>query len=87
MVSERHLSRLFVKEVGLTPGRFVRRARVEAAARLLVGSDLTVHVVAGRCGFGTDEALRQAFLATYGVSPSHYRTTQSHTRATAMAGS
>ncbi len=76
-VSERHLSRLFVKEVGLTPGRFVRRARVEAAARLLVGSDLTVQVIADRCGFGTAEALRQAFVATYGVSPSHYRATQS----------
>ncbi len=86
MVSDRHLSRLFVKEVGLTPGRFVRRARVEAAARLLVGSDLTVQVVADRCGFGTAEALRQAFFATYGVSPSHYRATQSYTGATAVAG-
>lgn len=75
-VSERHLSRLFVKEVGLTPGRFVRRARVEAAAQLLVSSDLTVQAIASRCGFGTMEAMRQAFVGTYGVSPSHYRATQ-----------
>lgn len=85
MVSERHLTRLFVKEIGLTPGKFVRRARVEAAALLLVGSDLTVQAVSGRCGFGTVEALRQAFVATYGVSPSHYRTTQSGSGAAVLA--
>ncbi|MFC7496436.1 MULTISPECIES: GlxA family transcriptional regulator [unclassified Nocardioides] len=76
-VSERHLARLFLKEVGVTPGRFVRRARTEAAAHLLTGTDLTVRAIAGRCGFGTVESLRQAFVGTYGVSPSHYRATQS----------
>jgi transcriptional regulator GlxA family with amidase domain len=76
LVSERHLARLFQRELGVTPGRFVRRARTEAAAHLLTGTDLTVHAIAGRCGFGTVEALRQAFVGTYGVSPSHYRATQ-----------
>ena len=78
-VSERHLSRLFLRELGVTPGRFVRRARTEAAAHLLAGTDLTVEAVARRCGFGTAEALRQAFVSAIGVSPSHYRATQSHT--------
>ena len=75
-VSERHLTRLFLREVELTPGRFVRRARTEAAAHLLTGSDLTMEAIASRCGFGTTETLRQAFQSRYGVSPSHYRATQ-----------
>jgi transcriptional regulator GlxA family with amidase domain len=75
-VSERHLDRLFVREVGVSPGRFVRRARAEAAAHLLAGSPLTVRAVAGRCGFGSVEALRSAFSARYGVSPSRYRATR-----------
>jgi transcriptional regulator GlxA family with amidase domain len=79
-VSERHLGRLFVSELGVTPGRYVRRARTEAAAHLLAGTDLTVRGVAARCGFATVESLRQAFAGTYGVSPSHYRATQSSTR-------
>lgn len=79
-VSERHLTRLFLRELGVPPGRFVRRARCEAAAHLLATSDLTIEVIAGRCGFGTDETLRQAFQRSYGVSPSHYRLTHSTTR-------
>nr|WP_314176743.1 helix-turn-helix domain-containing protein [Streptomyces sp. DSM 40971] len=38
---------------------------------------LPVAGVAARCGFGSAETLRQAFTARYGVSPSHYRVTQS----------
>ena len=84
-VSERHLTRLFLREVGLAPGRFVRRARTEAAAQLLTTTDLTVEAVAGRCGFGAPETLRQAFQAQYGVSPTHYRATQSGSALTVRA--
>ncbi|WP_067482109.1 GlxA family transcriptional regulator [Actinomadura hibisca] len=78
-VSERHLTRLFIKHLGETPGRFVRRARTEAAAQLLVSTTLPLGAVATRCGFGTAETLRQAFVARYGVPPSHYRATHSST--------
>ncbi|MFG1945338.1 GlxA family transcriptional regulator [Nonomuraea sp. NPDC048826] len=76
-VSDRHLTRLFLKHAGLTPGRFIRHARTEAAAHLLASTSLPVAVVAARCGFGTAETLRQAFVDRYGVPPSHYRMTQS----------
>ena len=75
-VSERHLTRLFLKDLGQAPGRFVRQARTEAAANLLVSTDLPVASVASRCGFGTPETLRQAFVDKYGIPPSRYRPTQ-----------
>jgi transcriptional regulator GlxA family with amidase domain len=84
-VSERHLDRLFVQELGVTPGRLVRRIRTEAAAHLLTGTDLPIASIATRCGFGSAETLRTAFAATYGVSPSQYRATQSRSRARAAA--
>jgi len=75
-VSERHLTRLFLKHLGLPPGRYIRRARAEAAAHLLATTTLPMSAIATRCGFGTPETLRQAFTARYGISPSRYRHTQ-----------
>jgi transcriptional regulator GlxA family with amidase domain len=78
-VSERHLTRLFLKHLGQTPGRFVRQVRTEAAAHLLVSTSLPMTGVAARCGFGTAETLRQAFVGQYGIPPSRYRSTTTST--------
>ncbi|WP_341720914.1 DJ-1/PfpI family protein [Micromonospora sp. FIMYZ51] len=72
-VSERHLTRLFVAQLGQTPARYVRTVRLEAAAQLLASSRLPLARVAARCGFTSAEALRQAFVDRYGIAPSRYR--------------
>ena len=72
-VSERQLNRLFHQYAGQTPGRLLRRTRTEMAAQLLTTTDLPVTQIAHRCGFGTAEALRQAFIRHYGVPPTRYR--------------
>jgi transcriptional regulator GlxA family with amidase domain len=75
-VSTRHLTRVFLAEVGRTPARYVRGVRIEAAAHLLVSTRLPVQAVATRCGLGSAEAMRQAFVAQFGVPPSEYRARQ-----------
>ncbi|MGK4584939.1 GlxA family transcriptional regulator [Kitasatospora sp. HPMI-4] len=72
-VSERHLSRLFLAQLGESPARFVRTARGEAAARLLESTALPLAAVARRCGFGSTETMRQAFQASYATTPSAHR--------------
>ncbi|MEV0713880.1 GlxA family transcriptional regulator [Asanoa sp. NPDC050611] len=72
-VSPRHLTRLFLRELGDPPARFVRCARVDAAARLLDSTDLPMPEVATRSGFGSAEALRQAFVARFRMPPAKYR--------------
>lgn len=72
-VTPRHLTRLFLEHVGQPPGRYVRRARIEAAAHLLASTGLPMPAVAARCGFGSAETLRQAFVQRYGVAPSAFR--------------
>lgn len=72
-LSDRHLTRLFVAETGTTPGRFVERARVEAARDLLEAGPLPVDVIARRVGFGSAETMRRAFLRVIGVGPADYR--------------
>lgn len=75
-VSERHLSRLFAEHLDRTPATVVRDARLEAAARLLAGTREPLTAVARRCGFSSAEALRQTFVARYGIPPSRFRATQ-----------
>ena len=72
-MSPRNFFRVFVREVGMTPGRFVERARVEAARRLLEETSGGVGDVAPACGFGSDETMRVAFRRILGVSPRGYR--------------
>ena len=77
--STRHLTRLFNAHLGTTPSRYVRSVRTEAAAKLLSDTELPLAAVARRCGFGSTETLRQAFLDHYATSPSMYR--RAHQRA------
>ncbi|HEY3021280.1 MAG TPA: GlxA family transcriptional regulator [Solirubrobacteraceae bacterium] len=72
-VSERHLTRIFAEQVQTTPARFVERVRVEAARSLLEAERLPVDAVAARCGFGSAETMRRAFLRVLGVGPTDYR--------------
>lgn len=72
-LSERQLSRLFLRQARTTPARFVERVRVEAARDLLEGSTLPVEAISARCGFGSAETMRRAFLRVLGVGPAEYR--------------
>ncbi|HEU5156211.1 MAG TPA: helix-turn-helix domain-containing protein [Streptosporangiaceae bacterium] len=72
-VSERHLTRLFLEHLRQTPGRYVRQVRTEAAAHLLATTSRPIASVAKRCGFGSAETLRLAFVDRYGIPPSRYR--------------
>ena len=72
-MSPRHFSRVFLREVGLTPAKFILRVRVEAARRRLEESRDDVESVAASCGFGSAEVMRRAFMRTVRVSPSAYR--------------
>jgi len=72
-VSERHLTRLFQRELGITPGQYVTRVRVQAARTLLESCDAGVETVARRSGFGSDETMRRVFLQVLGTTPTAYR--------------
>lgn len=72
-MSPRHFARVFTREVGMTPARFVEEIRVEAARRRLEEAEEGVEAVAAASGFGTAETLRRAFLRVLGVGPTAYR--------------
>lgn len=72
-MSERNFTRVFTRQVGLTPARWVESLRVEAARRRLEATSEGVEVVAAACGLGTAETLRRAFLRRLRTTPTEYR--------------
>jgi transcriptional regulator GlxA family with amidase domain len=72
-MSPRNFSRVFTRDVGMAPGRFVEQCRLEAARQWLESSQLSLSEVAERCGYTTADGLRLAFERHLGVSPRDYR--------------
>ena len=62
-----------MQETGITPHEFVERARIDAARRLLEGSDRALKAIAYDCGFGSGDRMRLVFSERLGVTPAQYR--------------
>lgn len=71
-MAPRTFSRVFSRDLGMSPARYVERVRVEAARALLQDETLTVARVAALCGFRHPETLRRAFHRHLSVSPQEY---------------
>jgi transcriptional regulator GlxA family with amidase domain len=72
-MSPRNFARVFARQVGETPARYVERLRVEAVRRLLEGSDRRLEAIAHATGFGNADVMRQAFLRHVQTTPERYR--------------
>ncbi len=72
-MSPRNFARVFAREVGMTPARYVATVRVETARRLLEETAEPLEAVCARSGLGTPESMRRAFLRLVGIAPGQYR--------------
>lgn len=72
-MSPRNFTRVFIKELGVTPGKYVEKARLEKARVDLETSDFSLEEIAERCGFGNMERMCRTFLRFLKVTPRDYR--------------
>lgn len=72
-MSPRNFARRFLAESGVTPARFVERARVEAARCRLEQTGQSLQTIAELCGFTTVDRMRRAFRRHLDVGPHEYR--------------
>jgi transcriptional regulator GlxA family with amidase domain len=72
-MSPRNFARVFSRDTGTTPARFIERLRVEAARRRLEESGDKLEKVARDCGFASLTTLRRSFLRVIHVPPADYR--------------
>ncbi len=72
-MSVRHFTRVFAREVNMTPMEFLQNARIDRARSLLETSDVPLKTVAFKSGFGSVRHMRFLFSEKLGLTPSQYR--------------
>lgn len=72
-MSPRNFARVFSRETGITPGKYLEKVRLEAARRRLEESRLTIEQIAEECGYGNADTMRRVFLKCIKTTPSEYR--------------
>lgn len=71
-LSERHLTRCFNLELGLTPMTYLNRYRVKQARQLLENGGGSIAEIAEKVGFSSGGYFSQVFRDVVGISPREY---------------
>jgi signal transduction histidine kinase/DNA-binding LacI/PurR family transcriptional regulator/AraC-like DNA-binding protein len=72
-VSEDYLSRVFHRELGLSPWDYLNRYRVEQAKQLLHHTNSAIGIIASQVGFKDQLYFSRVFRKVTGLSPSAFR--------------
>jgi len=72
-MSPRNFARVFVREMGITPAKYIDKLRIEAACRYLVDTRLSLKEIALVCGLGSPDNMRKIFIKYIKISPVDYR--------------
>lgn len=73
MMSPRNFARVFLRETGITPAKYIEKLRLETARRRLEETRLTLDEISDECGVGNADGLRRLFIRHMKTTPSDYR--------------
>jgi transcriptional regulator GlxA family with amidase domain len=72
-MSPRNFARVFLRETGMTPLKYLDQLRIERAKHLLEETNHPMETVARESGFSSAEQLRRTFQRCMGITPRAYR--------------
>jgi len=72
-MSPRNFTRVFHKQTGFSPAKYVEKLRIESARKYLEDTDISLERIAERCGLGGLVSMRRVFLRNLKTTPSDYR--------------
>lgn len=72
-VSEEHLRRLCIKELGRSPGKHVTSLRIQHACHLLSTTDMKISAIASEVGYMSPFTFASTFRQWTGLQPSAHR--------------
>ena len=67
------LHRHFLRYFGMPPMQYIRRFRLQIAARLLLNTTLPIREIASRCGFPKQSHFNKIFRSVHRMTPGEYR--------------
>ncbi|MBO5009219.1 MAG: helix-turn-helix transcriptional regulator [Clostridia bacterium] len=69
----RNLSKMFIKEVGMTYTNYVQKRKISESCNLLIESNESIEFISEYVGFSDSKKLRQKFKELTGMTPREYR--------------
>jgi len=71
--SKWHLQRAFKEQKGITLATFIRRRRLDRAARCLVSSSKSIMTISMDLGFSSQQCFQRVFKKHFQITPRDYR--------------
>ena len=73
LMSPRNFARVFVRELNITPIKYVEKLRIETACRHLTDTQLTIDEIAHLSGLKNSLNMNRVFIKAFNTTPSQYR--------------
>jgi len=71
-MSARNFQRVFTRQCGMPPAKFVERLRVERARLIIEDTGLSMNEVARKSGFDDEQRMRRSFQRVLGINPADH---------------
>jgi transcriptional regulator GlxA family with amidase domain len=71
-MSARNFQRVFTRQCGMPPAKFIERLRVERARVIIEDTGLSMTEVARTSGFDSEQRMRRAFRRVLGINPADH---------------
>ncbi|MFE9644274.1 helix-turn-helix domain-containing protein [Streptomyces sp. NPDC006365] len=84
-LSKFHFCRIFQREIGVTPVKFLGRVRIQQAMHLLESTTLSVAEIVRRVGYSSVGTFTTRFSRYAGFTPGRYRAEQAGTQSKGVA--
>ena len=72
-MSPRNFARVFVRDTGMSPARYLDQLRFERALQSLENARKSLATIASESGYASPEQMRRAFQRRMGITPAAYR--------------
>lgn len=77
-MSPRNFTRVFTNQTGISPGKFIEKARLEYARHCLEQSNLNISQIATQSGYSSRDGMRLSFNRHLRITPNEYRRRFTH---------